>query len=440
MIIFSENITPRLQYTLDYIFKHRFKTDYTLISDLNIIEKSENVINYSNKVIPNALQIVPCGLLFADNISKHSYPDLSFIDNIPVIFKTGGSFPFDIFSSVFWFLSRYEEYLEFKPDSHSRFPATESFAYKNNILNRPIVDEQLIYFKTFLKKYFPETNLHNNTFKAITTIDVDSPWCYKNKGFLRNVAGFVRDILKGKINDAEFRLQVLLNKKPDPWYNFHSLTDLYKNTGIELKFFIHTGNYGKYDKSVSYKTQAFKNFVEYVTSKADIGLHPSYQAATDINILKEEKNRLEELSGKKITASRQHFLVFSVPEYYRMLIKAGITADYSMGFADRAGFRAGTSMPFYFFDLQKNKPTELMIHPFAVMDRTLNSYRNNSPQQAYESILLLIENTLKVNGNFVSLWHNESLSEMFEWKGWFSVFQKITSTLVNLQSSNNKQQ
>jgi hypothetical protein len=431
MIIFAEHITPRLEYTLNYIFKLRFNIEYSIVSDINkILNKTGLIINYSNKNINTALQIKPSGLLLEDKINKLSYPNLSFIGNLPVIYRTDGDFSFDIFSSVFWFLSRYEEYLPYKPDLHNRFPATGSFLFKNNLLNRPVVDEQILFFKNFLNNKFSSLKLQPDAFKAVTTIDIDSPWCYKNKGIVRNTAGFVRDILKGKINNVELRLQVLLNKKPDPWYIFKNINALHKNTGINLKFFIHTGNYGKYDKSASYKTAAFKNFVLLLTEYAEIGLHPSYKAASNIQILSEEKNRLEKLSKKTITGSRQHFLVFTLPDYYRMLIYAGITSDYSMGFADIPGFRAATSRPFYFFDLPANKQTKLIIYPFVVMDRTLNSYQKEHPQQAFKTIATLIENTKKVNGNFVSLWHNESLSNMFEWEDWFSVFQKMTSLLT----------
>jgi len=301
------------------------------------------------------------------------------------------------------------------------------------LLTRPIVDQWLNYFKTIIKNRFAGIELKQNTFSAKTTIDVDSPWCYKNKGFLRNMAGFVRDMVFGNFNNTALRFKVLTNKIPDPWHNFKYINELYKNSSTGLLFFIHTGNYGKYDKTVNHKSKAFSGFVKYLDDNAEIGLHPSYKASNNKNILKNEIDRLSGITGKKVIKSRQHFLVFSMPAYYNMLIKLGIYQDYSMGFADMSGFRAGTSNPFVFFDLTANNETGLVIHPFAVMDRTLKTYQGQSAEKAFDTIKTIIENVKKVDGTFVSLWHNESIGNMFEWKGWLGVFNKTAEYLDKIK-------
>ena len=49
-------------------------------------------------------------------------------------------FPFDPFAASFFMISRYEEYLPHIKDIHGRFEAKESLAFKNNFLEKPIVD------------------------------------------------------------------------------------------------------------------------------------------------------------------------------------------------------------------------------------------------------------------------------------------------------------
>jgi len=430
MIVFTENITPRLSYTLNQILKEQLGIVYSLTTDFKAFSiANAPKINYSSRSFISGFQIIPEGLLFEDNI-RIDKPDLYINNNFPTIFNPSkGDLNFDIFSAVFWFLSRYEEYQEYLPDNHNRFPASESFAFKNQLLNRPIVDEWIYYFGERLEKEFLGIILKKHSFKAITTIDIDSPWCYKNKGLIRNTGGFFRDILKGNFDDVALRIKVLLNIQPDPWYNFDWIMQLAKINNTELMFFIHVGNHGNYDKTVSYKRKAFRKFVKIIFNKVEIGLHPSYKAAQNKNIFKNELERLSEITNKNILKSRQHFLVFSTAQYYPQLIELGISDDYTMGFADKAGFRAGTSNPFYFFDLHKNEETKLMIHPFAVMDRTLNSYQSQSVEKAIETVKELIEVIKKVDGTFVSLWHNESLSDTHEWKGWRSGFQEITEYL-----------
>ena len=55
----------------------------------------------------------------------------------------------------------------------------------------------------------------------------------------------------------------------------------------------------------------------------------------------------------------------------RILIDAGIAEDYSMGYPDEPGFRAGIARPYYFYDVAEDHQTNLKIFPFQVMDATL---------------------------------------------------------------------
>jgi hypothetical protein len=113
------------------------------------------------------------------------------------------------------------------------------------------------------------------------------------------------------------------------------------------------------------------------------------------------------------------------PNTYRNLIDRDITDDYSMGFANEIGFRAGISTPFNFYDLDHESETTLRVHPFAAMDATLNLYMHLSPDEAIEKVKQLISVTKKVNGVFTSLWHNETLSDEKQWKGWKRVYEEI---------------
>ena len=51
--------------------------------------------------------------------------------------------PLDIFGSAFFMLTRYEEMVITERDTHGRFPARASIAYREGLLERPIVDEYL---------------------------------------------------------------------------------------------------------------------------------------------------------------------------------------------------------------------------------------------------------------------------------------------------------
>ena len=146
------------------------------------------------------------------------------------------------------------------------------------------------------------------------------------------------------------------------------------------------------------------------------------------------KERLEKITGRTVARSRQHFLKFHLPGTYRNLISAGIKEDYSMGFADVTGFRAGICNPFLFFDLKKNEATSLRIFPLSIMDSTLNTYLKLKPEKAKEKISDLIKIVKKHNGTFISLWHNETVSETGIWQGWKSVFEFCLNEANNTPS------
>jgi hypothetical protein len=98
-----------------------------------------------------------------------------------------------------------------------------------------------------------------------------------------------------------------------------------------------------------------------------------------------------------------------------------------MGYADAPGYRAGTSEPFYWFDLEHNTVTELLVHPFVVMDVTLRKYLALPPEEAQERIQRLRAYCSAQGLSFTTLWHNSSFAPHHGWAGWEQVYTSCFS-------------
>ena len=114
---------------------------------------------------------------------------------------------------------------------------------------------------------------------------------------------------------------------------------------------------------------------------------------------------------------------------YRKLIETGIEKDFSMGYGSINGFRASVCSPFYWYDLEKEEATSLMIYPFCFMDANSLFEQKQSPKQAYEELIQYYERVKNYKGVFIPIWHNFILGTDPLYKGWrelFELFMKET--------------
>jgi hypothetical protein len=415
--IYCKETNPRLAFVFHYI-ESQLGVNLTLQDDLR-----ETQISYGKIPVEGKLNIYASGFLEETSI-RIINPSVDKADRITILFPSPEGFDvsFDIFSAVFFMLSRYEEYMSYNPDVYGRFEADESLASRENFLEEPVVDEWILLFKKLLKVRFPDIILSDADYRFQSTIDIDNPWAFRHRGFIRNTAGLIRDTLQLKRN-ALRRLGSLTGLIKDPYDVYTRIRELEDQQGINSVYFFLSGGYGNFDVNYALKTRAFRKLLRTMSDDRQIGIHPSYRSNQSFEILKEEYDVFSEILGKRPEISRQHFLILKMPETYNRIISLGIKHDYSMGFASRPGFRAGTSRPFRFYDLKNEKETDLTIHPFVMMDVTLRQYLKLDVAVAMEKVTDMSDKLRSVNGLFTLLWHNESLCNTGEWKGWDRVFR-----------------
>ena len=416
LIIYTPKITERLKYIFEFIFTSTLKINYELTTDIEYYKLSKKyklTYSYSDTYKGKYLFLKAKPILFEEDIKQQKI-DIFEWKNEKVFFisSTNSIIPFDIFSASFYLLSRYEEYLPFKEDIHGRFSANISLAFKNNFLEKPIINIWAQMFKNKLLNKYPELEFGENKFKYLPTIDIDNTFAHLHKGFLRTFLSYISLLIKFDFKTIVYKTKVLRKKLKDPYNNFYFLKKIHQKYGYKAIYFVLFSKYSKFDKNISISNKNFVNLLKEISLNNEIAAHPSYKSNKSFEIVKDEKNKLEKIIEQKITKSRQHFLKLKFPDTYRNLIKLGIKKDYSMGYSTHCGFRAGTCNEFSFFDILANKKTDLKIIPFSIMDIVLVSEYNNSNSENLlnKKTKEIIENIKKVEGLFVSLWHNEYLN------------------------------
>lgn len=427
--IFAAHSSPRLEYVLQFVCGQIFQCDfrlYTISQDYQCAPGP--FLNYSRQRILAEEVFIPAGSLLAEEKVHPQRIEVFQDGEWPAFFAMDlpqSDLPFDLFALVFYLLSRYEEYLPFPADEHQRFCADHSLAFQAGFLSLPLIDLWLGKLQTIMATKFPAFSQISRSYTFLPTYDIDMAWAYLHKGLLRMVGAMGRDLFRGNIEALWGRWLVQMGVQKDPFFTFGYMDKLHKRFQLQPLYFFLLANPGTYDKNIAWEKPAFQSLIKQLSQSYRIGIHPSYQSNSEENLLRIEKQRLETISNQTIHRSRQHFLKMTLPQTYRRLRASGLREDYTMGYARQIGFRASTCTPFYWYDLEKEKMTDLKVFPFAVMDVTLKQYLELSPEEALAQVEALIEKVRAVGGTFSTLWHNNSFADMEGWEGWREVYEGI---------------
>ena len=137
MLIFVENITSRLTYTLDFIFKER-DLNYELTLDKKYFLGSKSPkFNYSRETFDEGVvSMIPSSILFRKGVFNFSINKNLFHNEecLTINEKT------DPFASIFYILTRYEEYNSTLLDQHGRHEGKNTVLYRFNWHHRVMCD------------------------------------------------------------------------------------------------------------------------------------------------------------------------------------------------------------------------------------------------------------------------------------------------------------
>jgi len=333
----------------------------------------------------------------------------------------------DIFASSFFMLTRWEEYVNKTRDRHNRFPANESLAFRNDFLQRPVVNEYVEMLWKMLVFMGLNQIRKNRYFKLLLTHDVDVLFKYYK---LKNgIKEFTEDLFKKSDLKIFFKhlgskVKTHLNIKKDPYDEYDFLMSLSESLNIRSYFFFMVKGNSKYDAEYRLSSGKFKSVVENIKQRGhNIGIHPSYNAYNDIKRFSAEKKELEKEIGR-VVYGREHFLRFEVPVTWQIWEDNSMVWDSTMGYAEKSGFRCGVCYEYSVFNILTREKLKLKEMPLLVMDGTYITYDIKGNENEIElDVKTLIKKAKKYKGNFVTLWHNSIKENISVW----NVFKRVFS-------------
>lgn len=379
---------PELSYVIDVINDHPLKPKGWIFSVNN--PESNITIRYGGVDKPSSDWYIPAqGLIFSSQAKQsstlfaqayhhqdttvYSVDDHESVDQALLI---GQAFQFDLFETIFFHLSRYEEYYcpSEQKDQWDMMHEQHQFLVRNGLEKTPVVDQLLKVFYEVITK----EKVHSPT-KYNITHDIDVLRKFENP--IRATRAIGRSILDGRSVSKVLSLykDVLLGKQKDPYDSFDFL---YQNTRFSWSrkiAFVMSGGHTRYDGFYDIGDLAFARMLDVAQQAGyEIGLHPSYDSYKSDHIIRLEKQKLDTRLGDVVTINRQHFLKFSFPKTIEILASAGISLDSTLGYQRMIGFRCGTGFPFRLFNIVTRESTDIRELPMIIMDGALLDEANQN--------------------------------------------------------------
>ncbi len=425
LLVYTHKIAPRLKYVFNHICTHVLGIEVSFTTKIEeYIAHDSLKMSYTKQQLGNEFFIKSHDILFEQGLNDIEI-NIHDWGQTKCFFYLGEKsiMPFDIFSASFYLLSRYEEYLPHVKDEFGRFTATESLAYKKGFLHQPVVDIWAYKFKAALQIQFPEFRFPKKDYRIKPIIDVPSPYQYRLKGIMRTVGGTIKDLVRLRIKSLYARLVVVLGFKHDTYNTFKYLINRQKTSRFKFLFFFLIGDYSTFDKGINPNKKKFISLIKHVADYCNVGLKISYLALENDKLLKKEKLRIEDILNSALKASRHSFSKLNLPATYRTLIALEVQEDYTMGYVNHIGFRAGSCTPFLFYDLDYEVQTSLKIVPYHLMDYALLKHKSLLDKR--KILTQIIDEVKQVNGEFVSVFHNYTFTDDERWSGFKELFNLI---------------
>ncbi len=211
-------------------------------------------------------------------------------------------------------------------------------------------------------------------------------------------------------------------KEKSPYWNFNQIMELEERYDAKSSFYFLSTEDDI--RRFRYDIEDLESALITIMDKGwEIGLHGGYNAFNSLETILKEKERIEKVLCRKVIGYRNHYLMFNIPDTWKLLAKAGFKYDSTFGYRDMLGFRNGMCHPFHPFDIENNQEIDIIEIPLNIMDVVLF---NSNIKSAWDNIKKIIDDVEKFNGVVTILWHNTVFNNPFR-KDWFRLYNKLLS-------------
>lgn len=434
-----------IEYVLSVVFYEWFDISYEVVfSDIDCIEisfaKKKIIVNscffknasnfwldkYSMPVLPLSkynFKDLESKLKSEIHINACSLPILYGYSKIEISDNTIEC-GIDIFGSIFFMISRYEEIVIKNRDNHHRFFANSSVAYQEGFLFRPIVNEYLEFLFALLKFLWPNLERKEQYFAISPTHDVDVPFYYLYLPFTPILRRMLGDIIKRRSLNKAFKTYKTwknVNKRNlnyDPVYTFDFIMRESEKRNLKSAFYFLPSSSPEMEIKYPVTIPEMKILLEEIDRRGhEIGIHGFYGTYLDKKAFKNDvallQNTCEYLGiQQNIRGGRQHYLQWQNPDTFNVWESAGMEYDSTLSFADMPGFRCGTCYEYSVYDCVQRKQLKLKERPLIAMECSIIAERYMNLGLTEDALVLfkqLKDMCRFYKGNFVFLFHNTEL-------------------------------
>lgn len=329
----------------------------------------------------------------------------------------------DDLAEAFFHLARIEE-RGGERDRHARFPADATCL--------DLLDPPLERLRRRLGLEPPRWA--GARFAVALTHDVDIPWRWTRRGIRSAARRLEQAARSGDLRNAVREIRGLTGiplhrlRGTDPNFSFRRVVEIERGHGAQAStFFLLAAHRVVQDGPAPEVYDRLRpRVVETLLELGvEIGLHPSYTAAFDPALIAEEMGELERL-GATLAGARYHYLRVDPHVNLAPLAELGLTYDASLGYGGAPGFRAGTAHPFRPWDLELDRPVDLVEIPLAAMDVTFaeQQYLGLPARMAEPLLMGLLDWAAEHGGGFSILWHTDRFDRATS-GGWDRLYARV---------------